>query len=301
MIIKIKILLLILFSSLIFSNISYWDWVIKMPSETKEIKEASIEFTPPSNDVIENVNHLGFSLLNTIKIVLEWILIIYMVYAGIQMIMAMGSNDEMLTDSKRQIWYTLVALLFINIPQTLYYAFYNDNQKTIWNTSTTAFIDDWWDSNLFVNMFTFRDTLQDKVIWFIEVLIFAIAVFMAILAGIRIMTARWNDEWISEGKSKLIYSIIAIVLVWFIETWRYVAFEWSIDDWVSFFAKLANLALFFAWPIAILFLSFDGYYFITANWDEERIKKAKNIVINTMLATLIILASYAFLLDLATL
>jgi hypothetical protein len=42
-----------------------------MPSETKEIKEASIEFTPPSNDVIENVNHLGFSLLNTIKIVLE--------------------------------------------------------------------------------------------------------------------------------------------------------------------------------------------------------------------------------------
>jgi hypothetical protein len=54
-----------------------------------------------------------------------------MVYAGIQMIMAMGSNDEMLTDSKRQIWYTLVALLFINIPQTLYYAFYNDNQKTI--------------------------------------------------------------------------------------------------------------------------------------------------------------------------
>ncbi len=301
MIIKIKILLLILFSSLIFSNISYWDWVIKMPSETKEIKEASIEFTPPSNDVIENVNHLGFSLLNTIKIVLEWVLIIYMVYAGIQMIMAMGSNDEMLTDSKRQIWYTLVALLFINIPQTLYYAFYNDNQKTIWNTSTTAFIDDWWDSNLFVNMFTFRDTLQDKVIWFIEVLIFAIAVFMAILAGIRIMTARWNDEWISEGKSKLIYSIIAIVLVWFIETWRYVAFEWSIDDWVSFFAKLANLALFFAWPIAILFLSFAGYYFITANWDEERIKKAKNIVINTMLATLIILASYAFLLDLATL
>ena len=39
---------------------------------------------------------------------------------------------------------------------------------------------------------------------------------------------------------------------------------------------------------------------ITSNGDEERVKKAKSIIINTILATLILLAAYTFLLDLAT-
>jgi hypothetical protein len=48
-------------------------------------------------------------------------------------------------------------------------------------------------------------------------------------------------------------------------------------------------------------LTIAGYYYITSNGKEERVKKAKSIVINTILATLILLASYTFLLDLATL
>jgi hypothetical protein len=61
---------------------------------------------------------------------------------------------------------------------------------------------------------------------------------------------------------------------------------------------MSNLALFFAWPIAIFFLTLAWYYYITSNGDEERVKKAKAIVINTVIATLILLASYTFLLDL---
>jgi hypothetical protein len=44
-----------------------------------------------------------------------------------------------------------------------------------------------------------------------------------------------------------------------------------------------------------------AYYYINSNGEEERIKKAKNIVLNTTIATVVLLASYAFLLDLATL
>jgi len=64
---------------------------------------------------------------------------------------------------------------------------------------------------------------------------------------------------------------------------------------------MASLALFFAGPVAIFFLTIAGYYYISSNGKEDRIKKAKSIVINTVLATLILLASYTFLLDLATL
>jgi len=58
------------------------------------------------------------------------------------------------------------------------------------------------------------------------------------------------------------------------------------------------MALFFAGPTAILFLIYGGYLFITSAGDEEKAKKGKNIVINTAIAALILLASYTFLVDL---
>jgi hypothetical protein len=36
----------------------------------------------------------------------------------------MGENEEDLSKAKRQLWYAIVALLFINIPGTLYEAFH---------------------------------------------------------------------------------------------------------------------------------------------------------------------------------
>jgi len=70
---------------------------------------------------------------------------------------------------------------------------------------------------------------------------------------------------------------------------------------VNLFETLSNLALFFAAPVAIFFLTLAGYYYLTSNGDEDQIKKAKSIIVNTLLATLILLAAYTFLLDLATL
>jgi hypothetical protein len=61
------------------------------------------------------------------------------------------------------------------------------------------------------------------------------------------------------------------------------------------------MALFFAGPTAILFLLYGGYLFISSAGDEEKAKKGKNIVINTAIATLILIASYTFLKDLADL
>jgi len=48
-------------------------------------------------------------------------------------------------------------------------------------------------------------------------------------------------------------------------------------------------------------MTLAAYYYITANGEEEKVKKAKNIIVNTVFATLILLAAYTFLLDLVTL
>lgn len=123
---------------------------------------------------------------------------------------------------------------------------------------------------------------------------------MITLAGIQLMTSRGKEDKMKEAKNKIIYTILALIFVGIIEAWKRLAFGGVISDGVNLFESLVNLALFFAVPVAIFFLVLAAFYLITSNGDEERVKKAKSIIVNTLLATLILLASYTFLLDLAS-
>jgi Type IV secretion system pilin len=76
----------------------------------------------------------------------------------------------------------------------------------------------------------------------------------------------------------------------------------AVGDFVTYVPiigkKLLGLSLFFAAPIAIFMLIWAGYYYITSGGDEERIKKAKTIIINTGIAAIILIASLSFITEL---
>ncbi len=253
-------------------------------------------------DISDTIKVNGIKLLTIAKIILHWLLLIFIIYAWWQMIMSMWDNEEQLSSAKRQIWYALIAIIFINIPGSLYEMF---NKEKYWNIDST--IHNWdfkntdlW-SNLIINPLNFGHTFEDNIIWFIKLWIYLFAVVMFIIAAYKVMMARWHEETLTKAKEYLYRSVIALVFAWMIDVWRHFIFSWSIHSWINIFSKIANIALFFAWPIAIFFLTLAWYYYITSNWDEEKVKKSKNIVVNTLLWTLILLASYSFLLDLNTL
>lgn len=268
-----------------------------------EIQGVSLELGTSGN-TIRDVSDTGFRMLTLAKRILMWIMVIFMVYIGATMIISMGSDEERLSSSKRQLWYALVAIIFINIPGTLYEAFYKDGSTTVWSQiSSGAFGNESTESsgNILFDFFVFGHTLNDQIILFLEVAVFVAAVFMMTIAGIQLVTSRWREEKLKEAKTKIVYTILALIFVGIIEAWKRVAFGGSIEAGISLFESIANLALFFAAPVAIFFLTLAGYYFITSNGDEERVKKAKTIISSTILATLILLAAYTFLLDLGTL
>jgi len=274
--------------------------VVDIPGQT-EIQRVSIDYTW-GGDGVRAINNVGFRILTTIKIILMGVLVIYMVWNGFMMMYSMGNNEEELSKAKRQLWYSLVGLIFINIPGTLYESFYNDGSQSVWwAIGNNAFTSTTGNNNLFFDFFVFGNTLNDNIIGFMEIMIFIAAVFMFVLAGIKVMTSRGREEALTEAKNKILYTILALIFVGIIEAWKQLAFSGNLDDGINIVESLSNLALFFAGPIAIFFLTLAGYYYITSNGDEERVKKAKSIVVNTFFATLILLAAYTFLLDLATL
>jgi len=296
--IYILVLVWIFFS--LWGDASYAS-AVTIPGDT-EIRDVSISVNSSGN-IIQDINNTGFRILTIIKRVIMWLLVIFMVYTGAMMIMSMWSDEEQLSSSKRQIWYAVVALLFINIPGTLFEAFYKDGDTTVWDSvSNSAFENATTESsgNLFFDVFVFANTVNDQIVMFMEIMVFLAAIFMLTLAGINVMTSRGREEKMKEAKTKIIYTILALIFVGIIEAWKQIAFGGVIEDGVNLFESLSKLALFFAAPVAIFFLTLAGYYYITSNGDEERVKKAKSIIVNTVLATLILLAAYTFLLDLAT-
>jgi len=272
--------------------------VITIPGTT-EIERVSLD-ERGTGVIAQDIYLLGLSILNIAKRIIMGLFVIFAVYVWVMMIISMGSDEERLSSAKRQIWYFLVALLFINIPGTLYEAFYKDGSTSIGSSIWSTFDDTNVDTgNIFFDLLVFTSTV-DVIIVFMQIMIFLAAVVMITIAGIQVMTSRGRDEKMTEAKNKIVYTVLALIFVGIIEVWKRVAFGGSISDGVNLFESLANLALFFAAPIALFFLTLAGYYFITSNGDEERVKKAKSIIINTVLATLILLAAYTFLLDLAT-
>ncbi len=300
-----KLLKLLIISTIISIIIIGINWVfastnIQIPWSST-IQKNSIQYNT-TTDLKSTINYTWFKILTIFKVILEWLFMIFIVYAWGQMIMSMWDNDEQLSSSKRQIWYALIALIFINIPWSLYEAFHkNTYWKIDWVINKWSFTSSSLDWNIFINPFNFWYTFEDNIIWFFKIAIYASAIIMFMVAAYKIMMAKWNEEEVKKSKSYFLYAIMSLIFAWIIDVWKYTIFHWSISEWINLFSKLANIALFFAWPVAIFFLTFAWYYYITSNWDDAQVKKSKSIVINTLLWVLILLASYSFLLDLANL
>lgn len=292
---KIILTIIALFSIFIITDTYAWNvkWLDGITNEK------SIVISWSSSDISDTVSYVSFTILGKIKYVFSWILLIYLVYSWAQMIMSMWTDEEALSNAKRSIWYSAIGLFFINMPWTIYNAVKWDKTTVNWwiwsswsndiSTSTT---------NLFINTDVFVITLNNTVIKFLEIILVWLAITIIIIAWLKIITSRWREEQVTEAKNKIIWSVIWLIFVWFIEAWQKFAYKWEISAWKDIFETIANLALFLAWPIAIFFLTLAWYYYITSGWDEEKAKKWKSIVVNTVLATAILLVSYIFLYDL---
>ncbi len=298
---KIIINILIIFW-LLFSNFSLLNaWNIDFSDAWNAVNKIKwVSMSESSWTVETQVTNISYNVFKTIKIVIGWLLVIYIVHAWVMMIFSMWWDEKALSNSKRSIWYGIVGLLFINIPGLLYNSFWNkqvtdDVTSTIWDTRTI------YDRNIFMNSDIFWSTLG-SIITFLEIALVSIAVFMIVLQWIKMILSIWEEKAINEWKQKILWSLAWLIFIWIMEVWRNVIFVWDFKwKWQDLFATLVNLALFFAWPTAIFFISLAGYYYITSGWDDEKVKKAKNIIINTLIATLILLWMYTVLLDLKTL
>lgn len=253
----------------------------------------------------QKASSAAFNLLTSAKMILNGLAVIYLVYVGVMMILAYGDEGE-LSKQKKQLMYTLVAFLFVNIPGKIYNIFTAERDTKAVDVTVTPNGGDFAavratgnNNNIFLNFEFWNSTVENGVLGFLRIAVIGFALLYFVLAGFKLLVSGGSEDKRKAAKSQIIYGFLALIFLGVIQAWLSFAYSGDISKGQNLFASMANLALFFAGPTAIFFLTLGAWYYITSAGDEERAKKGKSIVINTFIAVIILLASYTFLKDLA--
>ncbi len=280
-----------LFSFETFSAVSF-------PGGSEGIIEApSIAITQPiGSDPIESTRNLGWTVLKFAKMIVSGLALIYLVLIGVYMIV-FSENEDRIKTQKKQILYALVGFLFLNIPGLMYQIFFSEAKdgKIIDPASP-------WSDNQSVNVFWDSYGIEGifwNIIAFFQVLIFGLAVLTFTWGLFALIVSGGDEEKQKNAKNRITYGVLWLIFLGFVKVWGLMVSSGNFSGPLqTVWNKLLGVALFFAGPVAIFFIIFGAYYYITSAGDEERTKKGKAILVNTFIATIILLAGYSFLTDL---
>ena len=250
-------------------------------------------------DSLDKLQMGGLKALHSVKVLVSFLAVIFIVYSGTMLVVAMG-DEKAIGTQKKQLMYSLVAFLFVNIPGDIYALFARKQVSSVTQNLAGSYTNSVTSgSNIFVNFFEWNSTVENGILSFVRIGIIGAAVFMFTLAAFELITSGGAEDKIKRSKGRILYWVLGLIFLAVIQAWVQVIYSGDIGRGQGIFSQLSNMALFFAGPTAIFFLLLGGYYYVTSAGDEEKAKKGKAIVINTFIAVIILLASYAFLKDLA--
>lgn len=261
------------------------------------IRDVSISGPIESAVDIDSARNFWLQILGMARIVISGIALIFMVVVGARIIIFSDSEEET-KKFKSQLLYTMLGFLFLNVPTVIYDVFGPSVERgdfAQWGT--------WWDiegGSAFWNVTGFNGFFSG-LLDFLKVFIFWLAVVFFTWWAFELVISRWRDDKREVAQNRLVYGVLALVFLWFVEGWtRWIAapdgnFMRNVQDvaWSAF-----SIAFFFAAPVAIFFLILWAYYYFTSWGEEERAKKGKSIIINTIIATIILIASLSFIQEL---
>lgn len=168
-----------------FAPLSFAGVAIPGANEFKNVSSGPAD----GGDSLEKIQKGGFRVLQSIKIVISFLAVIYLVYAGAMMVTAMG-DEKAITSSRRQIMYSVVAFLFVNIPGQIYALFARKQVSSVTDNVTTNFTNSAnGGSNIFFNFSEWNSTVENGILSFIRVGIIGAAIFMFSLAAFEVITS----------------------------------------------------------------------------------------------------------------
>ncbi|MDP2624892.1 MAG: pilin [Candidatus Peregrinibacteria bacterium] len=259
-----------------------------------------IEDVPdPEGEGLQKAYNAVWELARNFRLLIGAVAILFMVISGIKLVI-MGSNEEVATKQKTNILWGFVGLALIAVAGPM------------------GEILDLQDGGFLADEYTigYRATLFDKqvtiIITFVKYIVGSVAVLFMIRSGAKLVIAGDSDEVLTNEKKNLMTGALALFLIMvsnvivkevlfktdaseanFSVTGQEAEVSFDTARGVQEIVGITNFIVTWAAPLAVLALVVGGVMYLTAFGDEEKMTKAKKIIMNSVLALLIIYGAFA--------
>jgi hypothetical protein len=241
-----------------------------------------------------------YTLVNiaySLKNLLFWLATIFLLIISIQLIVADKTEEQVAKFKKWIIWTTLwmmVMQMAFAITLTLY-------AKSVWESLA----------------FDLIDNIINPLIWLMEVMASIFFISIAIFAFYRMVTASWKEEEVTRAKMSILYAMMWFILIkiakvivnwvyWKLEckqstvAWFDVAttsciWDAQITEVSQTIMQIINWVNWFIWIITVLLIIYAWFNILFSNWDDDKIKKAKNTLMHVWIWLFLLSVNYLLL------
>jgi hypothetical protein len=245
-----------------------------------------------------------------LKIFLGILVVFWLVFSGFY-IVASSTNEESVQKGKKMLIYSVLALLvMLSIEWFVLDVFYGGRgQVSASDTDNGSGI-----NNMKESIFNFNIQMRGVLEFFKTLLIF-VAMLYIIKAGVQMVLSWGESERLESAKSMFFPIIWGVLIIMFneviVDTVLYnidadysnnqVIFspdEQEANNFVIELVGFLNYIMMFVALILLVFIIYGAFMLIFSLGEEERVGKAKTILLNAFIGVIILLLSYALMLSL---
>lgn len=281
---------MLLFSSPFISSASvylydFW-WPLTRPGWYGDESAFMIDWVSDTNSFIENVRRIFWPdydiwwgrLWEMLRMLAIWLLIIMFVWAWAYL-MFYGSNPDNLNKWLRNLLYLIVWAVILYLALRLLWSWLDFWWFSWLSWSDGDSILEKWEQNILLVMLGIL-----KWIWFFAALVFII------YYGYQMMTAFDAEEKQKAAKQWIINVLLALVFIKVIDYIYFITLQTTFrNDAIALIVEFSKWLWLILWIFMIIVMIYAWYLMITANGDDEQVKKWKNLVISVFIAILVLM------------
>lgn len=275
--------------------------LIFIPLDTTAYKEfPKLTQTSPTGMLAEFFG----GLIRNAKWILGALAVLFIGVAAVKLIVS-GNSEDVVTKQKTAMIYGILGLIVIGFADDVARVLSVACAPGETECARGGFLQD--PQNIIQQAALFKQTTR-IFITFIKYLIGGVAVLMLVRNGIRLIGLAGNEESIGLDKKNLIYTSVGLVLIIIASTFidkvlfivdpaKYtsagVAPAISPAAGISEVIGFTNMAVLFISPIAILMLIVGAVMYATAGGNEEKMNKAKRLIVLSIVGMALIYGAFA--------
>ena len=278
------------------ANLKIWaaassNWIIEENWALKNLKNATTDYTVDVTKwgqvwIYNSMIRIARDLKNLFFLI-AWV---YFLIIVLRLLFSEKTEEEVSNFKKWIIWISV----WIIITQIAYYM-----------------VNVLFDENINVALATnFIDIIIQPLIKLLETSASFIFIAMMIYAYYRIVTSNWDEEQAKAWKMSVVYAIVWFILIKssskLVDS-VYSKISCSSIGWVNctsnievtwvaeMIVNIINWMNGFIWLIVVILIIYAGFMVLTSVWDEEKLKKAKSIIMYIAIWLFILVANYLIL------